>query len=175
MVLRPEQRLRGIGYATSTDGIAWTKYTRGGALPVAVLDHGAAGSADSFSAADPSVLKDGSTWKMWYTGDDSSKKRIAYATSADGVTWTKGGKVLSPDDPGASANIAFGAFSPTVWKTAGGFSMLLAGRKIVGGGVFATKILQSTSADGITWTSPSPALNPSGTNTNFDYSNLDVP
>jgi len=28
-----------------------------------VLGHGVPGSADSFSAADPSVLKDGSTWK----------------------------------------------------------------------------------------------------------------
>ena len=67
----------GIGYATSTDGLTWTKYTNGGPLPVPVLNHGVPGSADSFSAADPSVLKDGSTWKMWYTGDDSSKKRIA--------------------------------------------------------------------------------------------------
>jgi predicted GH43/DUF377 family glycosyl hydrolase len=165
----------GIGYATSTDGIAWTKYTAGGLLPVPVLDHGAPGSADSFSAADPSVLKDGSTWKMWYTGDDSNKKRIAYATSPDGVSWTKGGKVLSPEDPGASANIAFGAFAPTVWKTNSGFSMLLTGRKIVGGGVFATKIMQSTSTDGLTWTAPSPALNPSGVNTGFDYSNLNSP
>ena len=165
----------GIGYATSTDGVTWTKYTAGGALPVPVLNHGIPGSADSFSAADPSVLKDGSTWKMWYTGDDSNKKRIAYATSQDGLTWTKGGKVIAPEDPGASANIAFGAFSPTVWKTAGGFSMLLSGRKIVGGGVFATKIMDSTSTDGIVWTSPSPALNPSGVNTNFDYSNLNSP
>ena len=51
-----------IGYATSQDGLAWTKY------PQPVLSHGPAGSADSFSAADPTVLKDGSTWKMWYTG-----------------------------------------------------------------------------------------------------------
>ena len=64
---------------------------------------------------------------MWYTGDDSSKKRVAYATSADGVTWAKGGKVISPEDPGVSANIAFGAFAPTVWKTATGYSMLLTG------------------------------------------------
>ena len=101
-----------IGYATSTDGISWTKYPGPGQLPLAVLTHGPAGSADSFSAADPSVLKDGSTWKMWYTGDDSSKKRVAYATSTDGITWAKGGKVIAPEDPGVSANIAFGAFAP---------------------------------------------------------------
>jgi predicted GH43/DUF377 family glycosyl hydrolase len=163
-----------IGYATSADGIAWVK-SPGFGLPLAVLAHGPAGSADSFSAADPTVMKDGSTWKMWYTGDDSSKKRVAYATSVDGIAWAKGGKVIAPEDPGASANIQFGAFTPTVWKTATGYSMLLTGRKLVGGGVFQTKIMSSTSADGLAWSGPSPALNPSGSNTNFDYSNLNSP
>jgi predicted GH43/DUF377 family glycosyl hydrolase len=163
----------GIGYASSLDGLTWTQY--GGATPLPVLGHGLAGSADSFSAADPSVLKDGSTWKMWYTGDDSSKKRIAYATSTDGMTWAKGGKVIAPEDPGVSANIQFGAFAPTVWKTANGFSMLLTGRKVVGGGVFQTKVMETTSSDGLVWAGPSPALNPSGTNTKFDFSNLNSP
>jgi predicted GH43/DUF377 family glycosyl hydrolase len=121
------------------------------------------------------VLKDGSVWKMWYTGDDSSKKRIAYATSPDGVTWAKGGKVIAPEDPGVSANIAFGAFAPTVWKTGSTYNMLLTGRKIVSGSVFQTKIMETTSSDGIVWAGPSPALNPSGTNSNFDYSNLNAP
>ena len=165
----------GIGLATSTDGVTWSKYTGGGALPVPVVNHGLAGSADSFAAADPSVLKDGSTWKMWYTGDDSSKKRIAYATSPNGIAWAKGGKVIAPEDPGVSANIAFGAFAPTVWKTASGYSMVLTGRKIIGGGVFQTKLMSSTSSDGITWSGPSVALNPSGSNTNFDFSNLNSP
>ncbi|MEP6909516.1 MAG: hypothetical protein ABI896_03680, partial [Actinomycetota bacterium] len=164
-----------IGYATSLDGVTWVKYPSYGPFPLPVLLHGAAGSADSFSAADPTVLKDGSTWKMWYTGDDSSKKRVAYATSPDGITWAKGGKVIAPEDAGASANIAFGAFAPTVWKTASGYSILLTGRKLVGGGVFQTKIMGSTSTDGIAWAGPSPAVNPSGSNSNFDYSNLNSP
>jgi len=164
-----------IGYATSTDGISWVKYPGTGQLPLAVLTHGPAGSADSFSAADPSVLKDGSTWKMWYTGDDSSKKRIAYATSTDGITWAKGGKVIAPEDPGVSANIAFGAFAPTVWKTENAYSMLLTGRKLVGQGAFQTKIMGTTSPDGIAWAGPSPVLNPSGSPQNFDYSNLNGP
>lgn len=159
----------GIGYATSSDGVTWTKY------PTAVVGHGPPGSADSFAAADPTVLHDGSVWKMWYTGDDSSKKRIAYATSADGVTWAKGGKVIAPEDAGVSANLQFGAFAPTVWKTASGYSMLLTGRKLVGGGVFQTKVLGTSSTDGISWAGPSPALNPSGSASNFDYSNLNSP
>jgi predicted GH43/DUF377 family glycosyl hydrolase len=164
-----------IGYATSTDGFSWTKYPGPGLLPLAVLTHGPAGSADSFSAADPSVLKDGSTWKMWYTGDDSSKKRVAYATSTDGITWSKGGKVIAPEDPGVSANIAFGAFAPTVWKTGSTYSMLLTGRKLVGQGVFQTKVMGTNSSDGVNWAGPSPVLNPSGSNQNFDYSNLNGP
>jgi predicted GH43/DUF377 family glycosyl hydrolase len=164
-----------IGYATSTDGFSWVKYPGPGQLPLAVLTHGPAGSADSFSAADPSVLKDGSTWKMWYTGDDSSKKRVAYATSTDGITWAKGGKVIAPEDPGVSANIAFGAFAPTVWKTGTTFTMLLTGRKLVGQGEFQTKVMGTSSTDGVTWDGPSPVLNPSGSNQNFDYSNLNSP
>src|SRR5215471_307121 len=120
----------GIGYATSVDGITWLEYKgAAGLIQTTVVDHGPPGSADSFAAADPTVLHDGSVWKMWYTGDDSSKKRIAYATSSDGVNWSKGGKVIAPEDAGVSANLQWGAFAPTVWKTAGGYSMLLTGRK----------------------------------------------
>ena len=164
----------GIGYATSTDGVTWTKHSEAG-TPVAVLDHGEAGSADAFGAGDPSVMQDGPTWKMWYTGDDSNKRRIAYATSTDGISWSKGGGVISPEDAGVSANLEFGAFAPTVWKDGATYRMLLAGRKVVSGTTFQTKILGSTSSDGISWSGPSPELNPSGTNTNFDFSNLNAP
>ena len=164
----------GIGYATSTDGVTWTKHSDAG-TPVAVLDHGEAGSADAFGAGDPSVMQDGATWKMWYTGDDSNKRRIAYATSTDGLSWSKGGGVISPEDAGVSANLEFGAFAPTVWKTGSTYRMLLAGRKLVSGTTFQTKILGTTSSDGISWSGPSPELNPSGTNTNFDFSNLNAP
>ncbi len=167
-----------IGYATSIDGITWTKRDDAGtpALTDPVLMHGQAGSADSFSAGDPTVLKDGATWKLWYTGDDSSKKRIAYATSADGVTWTKGGKVIAPEDPGANANYSFGAFAPSVFKTGpANYRMLLTGRKLVSGSTFQTKVMDASSSDGITWTAPSPSVNPAGNSSKFDYSNLDAP
>lgn len=168
----------GIGYATSTDGIAWDKYDNGGPTPLAVLDHGSAGSADSFAAADPSVVKDGTTWKMWYTGDDSSMKRVAYATSADGVTWSKGGAVIAPEDAGVSNNVEFGAYSPSVYKTAPDeYRMLLVGRKLTSGtfldGDFETKVMDSSSSDGINWAGPSPSLNPQ--NGTFAASNLDGP
>jgi predicted GH43/DUF377 family glycosyl hydrolase len=167
-----------IGYATSTDGLTWTRYDDAGtpADDDPVLDHGEAGSPDSFAAADPAVLKDGETWKMWYTGDDSNKKRIAYATSPDGISWTKGGKVISPEDPGANANYQFGAFAPTVWKTANGFNMLLAGRKNLGTAtapVFQTRVMRASSSDGIDWSAPSPEINPQSSR--FYSSNLNAP
>ncbi|HEX6228932.1 MAG TPA: hypothetical protein VFZ41_05655 [Solirubrobacterales bacterium] len=167
-----------IGYATSTDGVAWTKHddpeTAEPTDPV--LDHGSAGSPDSFAAADPAVLRDGTTWKMWYTGDDSNKRRVAYATSPDGIAWTKGGKVISPEDPGSNANYEFGAWAPTVWKTQSGFEMLLAGRKNLGTAlepVFQTRIMNADSSDGISWSAPSPTLNPQSSR--FDASNLNSP
>ena len=50
---------------------------------------------DYFCAADCSVLKDGDTYKMWYTGsgqtgtDNEIRVRIGYAYSYDGISWTK--------------------------------------------------------------------------------------
>ncbi|MBI2437348.1 MAG: hypothetical protein HYV36_00835 [Lentisphaerae bacterium] len=35
------------------------------------------------------MIKDGATYKMWYTGSDGTNARIYYATSSDGLTWTK--------------------------------------------------------------------------------------
>jgi predicted GH43/DUF377 family glycosyl hydrolase len=164
-----------IGFATSTDGITWVKHDDPATAATAdpVLDHGLAGAADSFAAADPYVLKDGATFKMWYTGDDSNKKRIAFATSADGLVWTKGGSVIAPEDEGSNANDEFGAFAPTVFKTApNAYTMLLGGRKLTNG-TLQTKLLSATSADGIAWTAPSPELNPQSSR--FDDDNLDSP
>ena len=78
-----------IGYATSSDGIAWIKYPDN-----PVLDLGPSGSWDDFHLIHPQVLFDGTEYKMWYTGDDGSRARIGYATSPDGTEWTK-----HPDNP----------------------------------------------------------------------------
>jgi len=71
-----------IGYANSTDGITWIKYA---ANPV--LDLGAPGEWDDFSVYLPTVLYDGITYEMWYSGRNttSSYFRIGYATSPDGI------------------------------------------------------------------------------------------
>ncbi|RME69883.1 MAG: hypothetical protein D6784_17645, partial [Chloroflexi bacterium] len=76
-----------IGYATSPDGVTWSKY---GSNPV--LDVGAPGSWEDTDVMFPSVLKQGSTYHLWYDGSEGSGQgshRIGHATSADGVNWTK--------------------------------------------------------------------------------------
>ena len=62
-----------------------------------VLDKGEGGTWDDGFVSCPTVLHDGSEYKMWYCGHDASNYRIGHATSADGVDWVKhpGNPVLS--------------------------------------------------------------------------------
>ena len=74
-----------IGYATSPDGVDWTKV--GSVNPV--LSAGPSGSWDDDRVGHPSVIFDGTTYKMWYRGNDGQTSRIGYAVSDDGTNWTK--------------------------------------------------------------------------------------
>jgi len=73
-----------IGYATSPDGLEWTKYSGN-----PVLGLGADGSWDDYYVGYPWVVYDGTTYHMWYGGAELLHFRIGYATSPDGITWTK--------------------------------------------------------------------------------------
>lgn len=144
-----------IGYATSADGIVWTK----SAGPV--LRPGLPGARDGFAVAHPTVIKDGGLFKMWYEGDDSTVKAIGYATSVDGVAWRRAGLPASlQQDPlgGGDPKIRFGIFAPTVWKTSTGFRMLFGARNAVD--PTSTRIINATSPDGIGWTLGAPEENP---------------
>lgn len=80
-----------IGYAVSADGIIWTKH------PNPVLEVGVSSQWDNGFLEGPTVIKDGSLFKMWYCGYDASvdghptdgHANIGYATSVDGITWVK--------------------------------------------------------------------------------------
>jgi uncharacterized repeat protein (TIGR01451 family) len=74
-----------IGYATSPDGVVWTKHAGNPVMSV-----GAAGQWDSARVREASVVHVGSTYHMWYGGTDNHPiYRIGYATSPDGLAWTK--------------------------------------------------------------------------------------
>jgi len=76
-----------IGYATSSDGISWSKHTSN-----PILDLGSDGTWDSNGMSGPTVVFNPNTYQMWYTGYDGSNMRIGYAfdkipgdTSGDGT------------------------------------------------------------------------------------------
>jgi hypothetical protein len=92
-----------IGYATSPDGVAWTKID--GADPSgAVFGLGPKGSFESKGVGVPNVIKDGALFQMWYEAFDGKRYSIGHATSPDGITWTRaepnGPALIGADDPG---------------------------------------------------------------------------
>ncbi len=79
----PEQ----VGFATSSDGYSWSKY---GSNPI--FSQGAGGAWDDSRVEHFCVLKEGGNWYAWYAGEPGDNTwKIGYATSSDGITWTKYG------------------------------------------------------------------------------------
>ncbi len=75
----------GIGYATSPDGITWTKHLSN---PV-ITPSGDPWDAGGYGLCQ--VLPSQVGYKMWYDGYTAnwSYSDIGYATSADGINWTR--------------------------------------------------------------------------------------
>jgi beta-1,2-mannobiose phosphorylase / 1,2-beta-oligomannan phosphorylase len=89
----------GIGYATSKDGVHWTKD-----LQNPVLSAGPPGSWDYGGIGGCTVLYDEGHYHLWYTGnfvnfDTDRMSGIGYAVSSDGKNWKKypGNPVLRND------------------------------------------------------------------------------
>ena len=101
-----------VGMATSPDGINWTKYDDPATTdpPYAesdpVLPYGEAGEWDSGYAFECTVWRSATGWAMYYTGSPSNftDEQIGYATSADGIHWTKyaGNPILGSTESWAS-------------------------------------------------------------------------
>ncbi len=102
-----------IGLAESTDGVTFARVA-GSEAGGAVIDNGAPGQFDSQLTYRPDVLKDvradGSlVYRMWFNGSTEPfncpagtlalDRRIGYAESSDGRTWTKH---YDGDGPGGS-------------------------------------------------------------------------
>lgn len=58
-----------------------------------VLDYGNTGEWDETAVFNTTVIKDGDTLRMWYTGTSDyllfSNKKIGYAWSLDGINWNR--------------------------------------------------------------------------------------
>ncbi|MBI4330439.1 MAG: hypothetical protein HY673_04060 [Chloroflexi bacterium] len=115
-----------------------------------VLPLGPAGTWDSSAAANVSVVKDGSTLKMYYSGQNlAGRFQIGVATSTDGgITWSKhpGNPVVPAGS--ASAWDAEGVASPAVVIDGSTYKMWFMGRDASD----MTRIGYATSTDGgLTW------------------------
>jgi hypothetical protein len=76
-----------IGLALSSDGANWRKYEGN-----PILDTGKSGDWDAQYVYAPVVWRDQDSWRMLFTGCDSSQHdnyQIGVAESEDGVQWTK--------------------------------------------------------------------------------------
>ena len=109
---------------------------------------------DSAQLFRPWVIYDGSSFTMWYAGEDSQgADRIGMATSNDGVSWTKysGNPVLDLGPPGSWDGDSIS--DACVIKENGGYKMWYTGQTY--GATSADdvfKIGYATSPDGIHWT-----------------------
>lgn len=140
-----------IGYATSLDGLAWTKYDDPSTTtpPFAKSDpvlKGTSGVWDESGVFVPFVMKEGGLYKMWYSGVQANIQMIGYAMSTDGINWTK---VPAPVLTIGSAGSWEDGYvdSPSVLREGGIYHMIYSGSSQAP----AHRIGHAFSIDGITW------------------------
>ena len=130
-----------VGYATSDDGLTWTKMGT-------VMGPVAAWEGNEISPN--SMLYENATYVLFYHAGGSQlvNRRIGYATSDDGLDWTR-----LPDpvlDLGASGEFDDNQVAePRVIVTDDGYRMYYTGRNEASG---LTSLGMATSDDGVTWT-----------------------
>lgn len=112
-----------VALARSRDGVSWQK--RGDA----VLGPGPVGSFDERGVSDPSVIRAGDSFYLFYTGlDRARRQRLGVARSRDGVVWEKlrSNPILELGSRGAFDEMGLG--EPGVWSSGGFYWMLYTGR-----------------------------------------------
>jgi len=158
-----------IGYATSNDGITWTKY------PNPVLTPGEPGTWDASQVGLGSVVWNGTLFFMWYRANNAvtfPNGAVGLATSMDGINWIKysSNPVLRPTE----ADQRYIA-SPFVvrYSLTNAYYMWYTGRSISDP---ESRILYATSFDGVNWFKwPSPVLSPSSDAKAWDSSSVFSP
>jgi sucrose-6-phosphate hydrolase SacC (GH32 family) len=124
-----------LGYATSTDGITWTKYASN---PV----YGQGGSSYANTSASAEVIAIAGTLWLFTSGGSSTtdvRSTFRVATSADGIAWTTQSSSISLP----SGKTLWG--NRTVWIEGSTWYMLQEA------GPTAWEIYLYTSSDGLTW------------------------
>ncbi len=129
--------------AYSTDGDSWTRYHEAPYANAPIVDHGIAGAWDSgFASAGTVIRESASVWHFWYSGGQGQVgDGIGYASSTDGINWTKsaGNPLLYKNDGvawrAARTYTPMVIYSPTRFDGHGSdavFRMWYSGRDIPG-------------------------------------------
>ena len=161
--LRPHR----IGFAYSSDGISWQVRTS------AVLEP-RSGNWDNYTVNAPYVIRENNQYKMWYTaeGPNYTTFKIGYATSPDGINWTRLDNPIM--DAGTAEWEAQGVGICSVLPVTGGYKMWYSG---LAGSTDTISIGYAVSTDGINWqrdTVHNPVLRP-GTAGQWDDFNIFAP
>ncbi|MGH7494613.1 MAG: LamG-like jellyroll fold domain-containing protein [bacterium] len=131
-----------LGFATSEDGIHWTKSSSN-----PVLRPGHSGDFDSQLAHYGAVLfHEGQYW-MWYSGHNGSVWQIGLAASPDGINWTKHSNNPVLGVGSGAAWDALGVIAPAVVFDGHTFRMWYNGN----GSVIAQACGYAESTDGMHW------------------------
>ncbi len=132
------------GCAVSRDGINWVRLE--GPHRGAFLSPGQPGEFDALFCAWPQVLRDGSSWKMYYhTLNPERLFLVGLAVSQDGFQWQKVGQILGPGEPGSFDEGGIG--TRHVLKIEGQYLMFYEGVNQSGDHSIGLAI----SADGVNW------------------------
>ena len=152
-----------IGYATSLDRVNWTKYKNN-----PVLYTGNSGTWEDKDVERPTVFKEGSTYHLWYTGNDGMTLRIGHATSSDGINWTKdlANPVLDIGSPGAWDWL--NVYGPSVVKVGAEYKLWYSGETLPQ----AWQTGYALSSNGSDWTRVT-MLIPEGSSGAFDAASAD--
>jgi predicted GH43/DUF377 family glycosyl hydrolase len=95
-----------------------------------------------------SIVHENGRYRLWYHSYDGTRRRIGYAESPDGLTWTKRSEpVLDVGTPGAWDDGSI--VEPRVFHMSDGYRMYYGGMHR---GASAYRLGIATSPDGITWT-----------------------
>ena len=137
--------------ATSVNGIDFEDHQM-------VLDVGTTGQFDEIEVVRSCVTFDGVTWKMWY-GAYGGLWSIGYATSTDGITWTKQGQVMANTFGGGSSTIP----TAVIMESVSDYKMFYSSND----GHWVTRL--ATSTDGVTWTDQGECVPYSGLPEDWNY------
>lgn len=125
-----------------------------------VLGVGSPGEFDDEGIYDPSILKVGSTFYLYYSAYPGTQLITeGLATSPDGIVWTKQGKVLDVGATGDWDDLK--AHDVAVIEEGGSWYMWYSGTRDPEA-TYGLKIGLATSTDGINWTKNSGCANCSG-------------